>query len=59
MGGTVLGVLDFGGVKGLDSVTHYRASIIGIATLYRYEDDIPENFSGVQAYLRILSNAKI
>lgn len=43
-GGTVFGDNDLSNAKGLDSVRHFRPSIIGIDTLYRSGGKIPESF---------------
>jgi hypothetical protein len=44
VGWTVLGIIDLSKVQGLESVTHYGPSIIGIDTLYRSQGQIPEVF---------------
>ena len=43
-GGTALGDLDLAGVKGLETITHYGPSTVGIDTIYKSQGKIPEVF---------------
>lgn len=44
MGGTVIADVDLSGVKGLESISHFAPSSIGVDTLYKSRGRIPEKF---------------